>query len=240
MSHGKAVLSLSNIVSGYGSQSIIRNISFDIPESGLVTIIGPNGHGKSTLLRSISGIVRLQSGEIYYEGQRIDGLRIDQIVSRGVVHIPQGDMLFPDMTVHENLLMGASLIRSRNEIAERYGKVFALFPQLEDRKNQVASTLSGGERRMLAIGRGLMTGARILLLDEPSLGLAPVVIEEIYKIIKNLNDGGQTILLVEENVSRAIAISDHIYLLDDGHIAWQGTGEELAGERHLMEVYLGA
>ena len=240
MSHGKAVLSLSNIVSGYGSQSIIRNISFDIPESGLVTIIGPNGHGKSTLLRSISGIVRLQSGEIYFEGQRIDGLRIDQIVSRGVVHIPQGDMLFPDMTVHENLLMGASLIRSRNEIAERYGKVFVLFPQLEERKNQVASSLSGGERRMLAIGRGLMTGARILLLDEPSLGLAPVVIEEIYKIIKNLNDGGQTILLVEENVSRAIAISDHIYLLDDGHIAWHGTGEELAGERHLMEVYLGA
>ena len=240
MSHGKAVLSLSNIVSGYGSQSIIRNISFDIPESGLVTIIGPNGHGKSTLLRSISGIVRLQSGEIYFEGQRIDGLRIDQIVSRGVVHIPQGDMLFPDMTVHENLLMGASLIRSRNEIAERYGKVFVLFPQLEERKNQVASTLSGGERRMLAIGRGLMTGARILLLDEPSLGLAPVVIEEIYKIIKNLNDGGQTILLVEENVSRAIAISDHIYLLDDGHIAWHGTGEELSGERNLMEVYLGA
>ena len=137
-------------------------------------------------------------------------------------------MLFPDMTVHENLLMGASLIRSRNEIAERCGKVFVLFPQLEERKNQVASTLSGGERRMLAIGRGLMTGARILLLDEPSLGLAPVVIEEIYKIIQNLNDSGQTILLVEENVSRAITISDHIYLLDDGHIAWHGTGEELS------------
>ena len=240
MSYGKAMLSLSNIVSGYGSQSIIRNISFDIPESGLVTIIGPNGHGKSTLLRSISGIVRLQSGEIHFEGRRIDGLRIDQIVSRGVVHIPQGDMLFPDMTVHENLLMGASLVRSRDEIAERCGKVFALFPQLEERKNQVASTLSGGERRMLAIGRGLMTGARILLLDEPSLGLAPVVIEEIYKIIQNLNDSGQTILLVEENVSRAITISDHIYLLDDGHIAWHGTGEELSGERNLMEVYLGA
>ena len=239
MSKGKAMLSLSDIVSGYGSQSVIRNVSFDIPESGLVTIIGPNGHGKSTLLRTISGIVRLQSGEIHFEGQRIDGLRIDQIVSRGVVHIPQGDMLFPDMTVQDNLLMGASLVRSSNEIAERRGKVFALFPQLEERKDQTASTLSGGERRMLAIGRGLMTGARILLLDEPSLGLAPVVIEQIYKIIKELNDDGQTILLVEENVSRAITVSDQIYLLDDGRIAWQGTGEELSSEKNLMEVYLG-
>jgi branched-chain amino acid transport system ATP-binding protein len=148
-------------------------------------------------------------------------------------------MLFPDMTVQDNLLMGASLVRSSNEIAERRGKVFALFPQLEERKDQTASTLSGGERRMLAIGRGLMTGARILLLDEPSLGLAPVVIEQIYKIIKELNDDGQTILLVEENVSRAITVSDQIYLLDDGRIAWQGTGEELSIEKNLMEVYLG-
>ncbi len=233
------MLTLVDVVSGYGSQTVVRSVSFEIERGALVTIIGPNGHGKSTLLRSISGIVQLQSGEIRFEEQRIDGLRIDQIVSRGVVHIPQGDMLFPDMTVQDNLLMGASLVRSSSEISQRREKVLDLFPQLGERKEQIASTLSGGERRMLAIGRGLMTGAKILLLDEPSLGLAPVVIEQIFKIIKDLHNEGQTILLVEENVSRAISVSDQIYLLDDGRIAWHGTGEELSGDKNLVEVYLG-
>ena len=160
-------------------------------------------------------------------------------MKKGIVHIPQGDMLFPEMNVKDNLLMGAYLVRNQLELKKRITQVLELFPQLGERENQIANTLSGGERRMLAIGRGLMTGAKILLIDEPSLGLAPVVIDDIFKILKELNNQGQTILLVEENVSRVINVSDHIYLIDDGLIAWQGTGEELSSESNIMEVYLG-
>ena len=233
------MLEIVKIESGYSSQSIIKGISLEVPKSKLVTIIGPNGHGKTTLLRSISGVIRLQSGEINFEGKRIDNLRVDEIVDKGIVHIPQGDMLFPEMNVKDNLLMGAYLVRNQPELKKRIPQVLELFPQLGERENQIASTLSGGERRMLAIGRGLMTGAKILLIDEPSLGLAPVVIDDIFKILKELNNQGQTILLVEENVSRVINVSDHIYLIDDGLIAWQGTGEELSSESNIMEVYLG-
>jgi len=233
------MLEIVKIESGYSSQSIIKGISLEVPKSKLVTIIGPNGHGKTTLLRSISGVLRLQSGEINFEGKRIDNLRVDEIVDKGIVHIPQGDMLFPEMNVKDNLLMGAYLVRNQPELKKRITQVLELFPQLGERENQIASTLSGGERRMLAIGRGLMTGAKILLIDEPSLGLAPVVIDDIFKILKELNNQGQTILLVEENVSRVINLSDHIYLIDDGLIAWQGTGEELSSESNIMEVYLG-
>ena len=233
------MLEIVKIESGYSSQSIIKGVSLEVPKSKLVTIIGPNGHGKTTLLRSISGVIRLQSGEINFEGKRIDNLRVDEIVDKGIVHIPQGDMLFPEMNVKDNLLMGAYLVRNQPEIKKRITQVLELFPQLGERENQIASTLSGGERRMLAIGRGLMTGAKILLIDEPSLGLAAVVIDDIFKILKELNNQGQTILLVEENVSRVINVSDHIYLIDDGLIAWQGTGEELSSESNIMEVYLG-
>ena len=233
------MLEIVKIESGYSSQSIIKGISLEVPKSKLVTIIGPNGHGKTTLLRSISGVLRLQSGEINFEGKRIDNLRVDEIVDKGIVHIPQGDMLFPEMNVKDNLLMGAYLVRNQPELKNRITQVLELFPQLGERENQIASTLSGGERRMLAIGRGLMTGAKIMLIDEPSLGLAPVVIEDIFKILKELNNQGQTILLVEENVSRVINVSDHIYLIDDGLIAWQGTGEDLSSESNIMEVYLG-
>ena len=233
------MLEIVKIESGYNSLRVIKGISLEVPKSKLVTIIGPNGHGKTTLLRSISGVLRLQSGEINFEGKRIDNLRVDEIVNKGIVHIPQGDMLFPEMNVKDNLLMGAYLVRNQPELKNRITQVLELFPQLGERENQIASTLSGGERRMLAIGRGLMTGAKILLIDEPSLGLAPVVIDDIFKILKELNNQGQTILLVEENVSRVINVSDHIYLIDDGLIAWQGTGEELSSESNIMEVYLG-
>jgi len=233
------MLEIVKIESGYSSLRVIKGISLEVPKSKLVTIIGPNGHGKTTLLRSISGVLRLQSGEINFEGKRIDNLRVDEIVHKGIVHIPQGDMLFPEMNVKDNLLMGAYLVRNQPELKNRITQVLELFPQLGERENQIASTLSGGERRMLAIGRGLMTGAKILLIDEPSLGLAPVVIDDIFKILKELNNQGQTILLVEENVSRVINVSDHIYLIDDGLIAWQGTGEELSSESNIMEVYLG-
>ena len=233
------MLTVSNISAGYGGQPVVRDASLEISKGSLVTIIGPNGHGKTTLLRCISGIVGINTGSISFDGARIDGLRVDEVVQLGVVHIPQGDMLFPEMTVDENLLMGGYLINSDSKLDERRGEVLDLFPKLGERKNQIASTLSGGERRMLAIGRGLMTGAKILLMDEPSLGLAPVVIEQIFESIRTLNNEGQTILLVEENVSRAINLSDHIYLLDEGQITWDGSGDELSKNDRLMEVYLG-
>ena len=233
------MLSVSNISAGYGGQPVVKDASLEISKGSLVTIIGPNGHGKTTLLRCISGIVGINTGSISFDGARIDGLRVDEVVQLGVVHIPQGDMLFPEMTVDENLLMGGYLINSDSKLDERRGEVLDLFPKLGERKNQIASTLSGGERRMLAIGRGLMTGAKILLMDEPSLGLAPVVIEQIFESIRTLNNEGQTILLVEENVSRAINFSDHIYLLDEGQITWNGSGDELSKNDRLMEVYLG-
>ena len=233
------MLSVSNISAGYGGQPVVKDASLEISKGSLVTIIGPNGHGKTTLLRCISGIVGINTGSISFDGVRIDGLRVDEVVQLGVVHIPQGDMLFPEMTVDENLLMGGYLINSDSKLDERRGEVLDLFPKLGERKNQIASTLSGGERRMLAIGRGLMTGAKILLMDEPSLGLAPVVIEQIFESIRTLNNEGQTILLVEENVSRAINFSDHIYLLDEGQITWNGSGDELSKNDRLMEVYLG-
>ena len=233
------MLSVSNISAGYGGQPVIRNASLEISKGSLVTIIGPNGHGKTTLLRCISGIVGIDSGSISFDEIQIDGLRVDEVVQLGVVHIPQGDMLFPEMTVDENLLMGGYLINSDSEVDQRRGQVLDLFPKLGERKDQIANTLSGGERRMLAIGRGLMTGAKILLMDEPSLGLAPVVIEQIFESIRTLNKEGQTILLVEENVSRAINLSDHIYLLDEGQITWDGSGDELSKNDQLMEVYIG-
>lgn len=218
---------------------MVRDASLEISKGSLVTIIGPNGHGKTTLLRCISGIIGVDSGSVSFDGVRIDGLRVDEVVQLGVVHIPQGDMLFPEMTVDENLLMGGYLINSDSQVDQRRGQVLDLFPKLGERKDQIANTLSGGERRMLAIGRGLMTGAKILLMDEPSLGLAPVVIEQIFESIRTLNKEGQTILLVEENVSRAINLSDHIYLLDEGQITWDGSGDELSKNDQLMEVYLG-
>ncbi len=178
-------------------------------------------------------------GGIDFDGARLDGLEVHRIVKRGIVHVPQGDMIFPDMTVLDNLLMGAYLPSARAEVDERLEGIFELLPALAERRGQVSSTLSGGERRMLGIGRGLMTGGRILLIDEPSLGLAPLAIEQIYEVIANLKQRGRTILLVEENAERVLDLADRIYLLDDGRIVWQGAAEELADQEEILEAYLG-
>ncbi len=233
------LLELRDISAGYGVQQVLRGVSMEASEGELVTLIGPNGHGKTTLLRCISGLVRLTHGGISFDGARLDGLEVHQIVKRGIVHVPQGDMIFPDMTVLDNLLMGAYLPSARAEVGRRLDEIFALLPALAERRGQVSSTLSGGERRMLGIGRGLMTGGRILLIDEPSLGLAPLAIEQIYEVIANLKQRGRTILLVEENAERVLDLADRIYLLDDGRIVWQGAAEELADQEEILEAYLG-
>lgn len=232
-------LRLTGVSAGYGHQLVIRDVSLALAEGQLAALIGPNGHGKTTLLRAISGLVRVRDGAIALDGQRIDRLRADEIVAAGIVHVPQGDLLFPDMTVIENLRMGAYLPAAGRMETQRLDEVLGLFPKLGERRHQVASTLSGGERRMVGIGRGLMAGGRILMLDEPSLGLAPIVIDQIYAAIAALRQSGRTIVVVEENATRIAEIADAVHLLDNGSFAWSGSGRELLSRPEILSTYLG-
>lgn len=232
-------LELHGVSSGYGHHLVIREVSFSVEEGQLAALIGPNGHGKTTLLRTISGLVRPRQGRITLAGQRIDQLRPDEIVAAGIIHVPQGDLLFPDMSVLENLWMGAYLPEAAKHRDQRLTEVFTLLPKLKERQNQLASTLSGGERRMVGIGRGLMAGGRILLLDEPSLGLAPIVIDQMYAVISSLRAAGRTILIVEENATRIAEMADTLYLLDNGAFVWSGSGVELLSRPEILATYLG-
>jgi branched-chain amino acid transport system ATP-binding protein len=233
------ILEVRDIETGYGNQKVLRGISIEVPEGSLVALLGPNGHGKTTLLRCISGLLRPWAGEVRLSGEPITGGKPHDIVAKGVVHIPQGDLLFSDMTVLDNLLMGAYLPAAYARASQRLSEVYALLPRLKERQEQIASTLSGGERRMLSIGRGLMSGGRLLLFDEPSLGLAPLVIEQIYEVISDLRKRGVSSLIVEENVSRGMDIADHLYLIDDGKVVWQGASGDIAASEGLLATYLG-
>ncbi|MBM3518050.1 MAG: ABC transporter ATP-binding protein [Alphaproteobacteria bacterium] len=235
----EALLKVAGVSAGYEQQMVLRDVSFEVPEGSLIALLGPNGHGKSTLLRCLSGLLRPTKGTVELAGKRIDNLPADRIVGHGLVHIPQGDMLFPGMSVYDNLLMGVYLPSARVRFEERLKDIYQLLPRLKERTTQLARTLSGGERRMLALGRGLLTGGRLLMLDEPSLGLAPIVIDQIYEVIADLKRQGRTILLVEENASRIIDMADRIHLLDTGTIVWQGDGRELAAQPQILETYLG-
>jgi branched-chain amino acid transport system ATP-binding protein len=232
-------LALDNVASGYGAHLVLREVSLDVQEGTLAALIGPNGHGKTTLLRTISGLVSCRQGTISLGGRRIDRLRPDEIVSAGVVHVPQGDLLFPDMTVLENLRMGAYLPAAAELEKQRLEEVFTLLPKLKERRGQTASTLSGGERRMVGIGRGLMAGGSLLMLDEPSLGLAPIVIDQIYAVISALRASGRTIVIVEENATRIAGLADRLHLLDNGRFAWTGSGAELMSSPEILSAYLG-
>jgi branched-chain amino acid transport system ATP-binding protein len=233
------LLAVKGVTAGYGNATVLRNVSLEVPKGALVGIIGPNGHGKTTLLRTISGMLRPTRGEITFNGQSLGDYRVDQIVAMGVAHIPQGDLIFSEMTIWDNLLMGAHLPHARARVSRSLQEVFGIFPRLQERQAQIASTLSGGERRMLSIGRGLMLCGQIMLIDEPSLGLAPLAIDVIYKVIKALKDEGRTVLLVEENASRMIGLADHTYLLDHGEFVWQGQSSELEFNQEVLQTYLG-
>lgn len=233
------LLAIQNLSAGYPGLSVLDGVSLEVDPGQFIAVVGPNGHGKTTLLKAISGLLPATAGSIFVEGQNLTRRRADQIVAAGIVHVPQGDLLFPDMTVKENLLMGAYLPLASARSGTRLDEVFQLLPKLRERQGQIASTLSGGERRMTGIGRGLMSGGKVLMLDEPSLGLAPIVIDQIYELIDSLKKSGRTIVLVEENAARIFDRADRVYLLDNGRFAWSGSGAELMRRPEVLQTYLG-
>lgn len=236
----KDCLKLVNVTAGYDLQKVLHGISLNIEEGSVAGIIGPNGHGKSTLVKTVSGLVSAWSGQVFFEGLPIEKMPAHERVNNGVVHVPQGDMIFPKMTIEENLRLGAVLAEDSEEVERRLENVFELFPVLLNRRVQVARTLSGGERRMLGIGRGLMTNGQFMLIDEPSLGLAPKLIDQIYDSLHEMKESGITFLIVEENITRLQNLADWIYLMDNGEFVWNGHPDELQSNSELLSTYLGA
>ncbi len=233
------LLRVDGIEVGYGDLTAVGDVSLEVREGEAVALIGANGAGKTTTLRAVSGLLPLRRGRIEFEGQRLDGLTSAQIVARGIAHVPEGRQLFPTMTVLENLELGARTRASRSRRDESLGRVFDLFPRLRERSEQLAGTLSGGEQQMCAIGRGLMACPRLLMLDEPSLGLAPVMVKAIFEDLGRINVQGLTILLVEQNVLRSLQLAHRGYVLENGRVTRSGTGPELLASGHIKQAYLG-
>jgi branched-chain amino acid transport system ATP-binding protein len=234
------ILSLKEITINYGKVAAVRNISLDIEEGTIVTLIGANGAGKSTILKTTSGLKHPSAGEIFFEGVRIDRLPPDNIVKAGVSHVPEGRRLFPAMTVKENLLMGAYLRKEKKEIENGFEKVFYYFPKLKERQKQRAGSLSGGEQQMLAMGRALMSRPKLLLLDEPSIGLSPLMSQMIGKIVRTINqEEGVSILLVEQNAKLALRLANKGYVLETGTIVLDGDAQELLNNDMVKTAYIG-
>ncbi len=221
----------------YGGIEAVRGISFDVPDGKIVTLVGANGAGKSSTLRSIIGLVKPSGGSILLRDSYIRGRRTDEIVSQGITLVPEGRHVFPDQTVLENLKIGAYL--RKDDISEDLERVYTLFPRLKERSWQPAGTLSGGEQQMLAVGRALMANPALIMMDEPSLGLAPIVVQEIFSIIQRIHDQGTTVLLVEQNANMALRIADYAYVIENGAITIQGTGAELLKNERVRTAYLG-
>lgn len=233
-----ALLSVRDLHVSYGAIKAVRGVSFEINEGEIVTLIGANGAGKSTTLNTISGLIKPESGSIEFEGTSLVGLKAHKIVESGLALCPEGRRVFTQMTVEENLEMGG-YTRTDAENRETMGAVYDHFPRLKERRAQVAGTLSGGEQQMLAMGRALMSKPRLLMLDEPSMGLAPILVEEIFAIVKQLNESGTTILLVEQNANMALSVADRAYVLEIGTIMKTGTGAELLVDDDVRKAYLG-
>ncbi len=236
---GSPLLTVDGLETFYGSIQALKGVSFEVPEGSIVTLLGANGAGKSTTLKSISGLVPPARGTVTFTGRRIDGLPSEQIVRLGISHVPEGRELFPELTVLENLKMGAYTRTEKRAIERSLERAQAHFPILAERRLQLAGTLSGGEQQMLAIGRALMAEPRLLLLDEPSLGLAPMLVEEIFRIIREIHDNGTTVLLVEQNANKALSIADYGYVLETGTVSLAGDSRQLLRDDHVRRAYLG-
>jgi len=234
-----AILEVENVHTYYGNIHALKGVSLIVEEGEIITLIGANGAGKTTTLNTISGLLRPREGHIRLDGEDLSAYKPHEIVVKGVVQVPEGRRVFARLTVMENLEMGAYTRRDKDGIAEDLERVFALFPRLEERKNQVAGTLSGGEQQMLAIARGLMARPRVLLLDEPSMGLAPVLVDSIFDTIKQLHEAGTTILLVEQNARMALQVADRGYVLQSGEVVLSDTAENLRENEMVRKVYLG-
>lgn len=236
----KTLLELNNVTASYGDVQVLWGVTFAVREGEIATLVGANGAGKSTTLKTISGVVRATDGQIVFDGDRIDELPAHKIAARGIAHVPEGRRLFPVMSVRENLELGAISSEARRRRVESFERVFALFPKLKERASQVAGTLSGGEQQMVAIARGLMARPRVLILDEPSLGLAPIVVREMFEIIQTINREGITILLVEQNVQQSLKLANRAYVLENGRVVLSGAGSDLLNDQRVREAYLGA
>ena len=234
-----AMLEVNNLSVHYGVIQAVREVSFKVEEGQVVSLIGANGAGKTSILRTISGLVRPSNGIISFEGQEIQKAPARKIVKDGISQVPEGRHVFSGLTVMENLEMGAFLNSNREENQANLKKIFSRFPRLEERKNQDSATLSGGEQQMLAMGRALMSQPKLLLLDEPSMGLAPIFIQEIFDIIQDIQKQGTTVLLIEQNANKALAISDYAYVLETGKVSMSGTGQELLASDEVRKAYLG-
>jgi branched-chain amino acid transport system ATP-binding protein len=233
------VLRIEGLEVAYGKIQALWGISVEIPEGEIVAVVGANGAGKTTMLKTLSGLLRPKAGRISLDNRRLDVLSPAEIVELGVVHVPEGRKLFPEMTVLDNLLVGGYPSGARSRRPQRLEHVFTIFPRLAERRRQLAGTLSGGEQQMVAIGRGLMAGPRILMLDEPSLGLAPIMVQEMFGVIGEINRTGVTVLLVEQNTEHALALAHRGFVLESGRVALSGTGPELLASPQVREAYLG-
>jgi len=233
------MLKVNGINVFYGDLQVLWDVTFEVKEKEILVLVGANGAGKSTTLKTISSLLTPASGTIEFEGLRLDHLPPNKIIEQGIVHVPEGRRLFPDMSVEENLIMGSLYGEAKAKRNGTMEYVYYMFPRLEERRRQMAGTLSGGEQQMLAVGRGLMSKPKLMMFDEPSLGLAPILVKDIFDLIKKINQEGVTILLVEQNVTRTLAMCDRAYVLENGRNVLEGTGEELMTNDYVREVYLG-
>lgn len=234
-----SLLAVTDLHAGYGEVRVLHGVSLNAAAGGITAVIGSNGAGKSTLMRSLCGMIEPSDGDILFDGQPIGGLSTDRIVAQGITMVPEGRWIFPEMTVMENLRVGAIAPRGRARQAETLDMVLDMFPRLRERTGQLGGTLSGGEQQMLALGRGLMAAPRVLLLDEPTLGLAPGIAKQIFQILPKLVELGLTVILAEQNVSRTLSIARYAYVLENGRVVLEGTGADLLGQDQVRAAYLG-
>ncbi len=234
-----SLLEVNNLVVNYGMIRALKGISFKVEKGEIVSLIGANGAGKTTTLHTVTGLIRAKEGSIVFKGEDITKIPAHKIVTKGLVHVPEGRRIFQNLTVAENLMMGSYTRKDKEEIAKDLKHVYELFPRLEERKTQMAGTLSGGEQQMLAMGRALLSGGEMIVMDEPSMGLSPLLVSEVFDIIKSIREAGKTVLLVEQNAKKAMSISDRVYVLETGTVSMEGKASELINDESIKKAYLG-